>query len=364
MHVPFLDLRVTDNAEREALLQACDQVFRHGRLVLGPELEELEASVAARQGRKYAVGVNSGTDALVLTMRALGYGPGDEIITTPLSFIATANAIALCGATPVFADIGDDLVLDPQSIEPLIGPRTRAIIPVHWAGRVCDMDRIMQIAERHGLTVIEDCSQAFGASRKGRPVGSHGLVACYSMNPMKVFAALGEAGMVLTDSAELNDKFQSLRYNGLVNREFCRYVSHNGRLDTLQAAMLQVRLKFFPQLLARRSAISAAYDAGLRDVVTVPPANPECQDVIYTYTIQADKRDELRSFLESKGIETKVQHLPLMPEQEVYQTRGIHGGFPNARRLMKRTLCIPAHEKMTDEQVAYVIESIRTFYGR
>ncbi|HEX6513129.1 MAG TPA: DegT/DnrJ/EryC1/StrS family aminotransferase, partial [Chloroflexota bacterium] len=245
--VPFLDLSVKDPDLKAELLQAVDRVLTHGRLVLGPEVQEFEARVAEAAQKQFAVGMGSGTDALYLALRSLDLGPGDEVITTALSWIATTNAMTLCGATPVWVDIGSDLNIDPARIEAAITPRTRAIVAVHFTGTLCDMDAILEIARRHGLMVVEDAAQAFTASVNGRNAGSFGRVSAFSMNPMKVFGAYGEAGAVATDDPELHEKLVSLRYNGTINREDCRYPSINGRLDTLQAAMLLVNLKRLPE---------------------------------------------------------------------------------------------------------------------
>src|SRR5947209_3242233 len=359
--VPFLDLRIVDDQERQDLFGAVDKVFRHGRIVLGPEVQELEEQVAARCGRRYGVGVNSGTDALYLGLKSLGVGPGDEVITTVLSWIATANAIALTGATPVFADINDDLNLDPSSVQKLITPRTKALMPVHYTGKVCQMSALVQIAKEHKLLVIEDASQAFDARYDGRKAGSFGDIACFSMNPMKVFAACGEAGMVVTDKEDVYERLIALRYNGTVNREECIEVSHNGRLDTLQAAILLQRLGRFEGIIQKRSEIAAWYDAQLSGVVGIPLEAEGEEDVYYTYQIRAYRRDELKEFLESKGIETKIQHPILMAEQPAY-CHLARTEFPNARRLVKQILCIPAHEKLTRTNVDYVAASIQEFY--
>lgn len=360
MKVPFLDLRVIDESERQELLAAVDKVLSHGRILLGPEVAEFEAALQKRIGRRYAVGVNSGTDALVLALRALAYQPGDEVITTSLSFVATANAIALNGLEPVFADIGEDLCLDPASLEALITPRTRAIMPVHWAGRACDMDAIMAIAERHGLDVIEDCSQAFGAAFNGRPVGTFGRLGCFSMNCMKTLASLGEAGAVLTDDETLAKRVEALRYNGLGEDKTCIQVSHNGRLDTIQAAMLLVRLARLDGVLAHRAKVAAYYDSVLSGIVTTPRRDRRRLDVHYTYTILTPRRDELQAHLEKAGIECRVQHLPLMPEQPAHVHR--RAAFDNARRLIGTSLCIPVHEKISDEQMRYVAKQIAIFF--
>src|SRR5438093_3143193 len=191
--IPFLDLRVTDDAERQELLGAVDTVLRHGRMVMGPEMQEFERQVAARVGRRFAVAVNSGTDALFLGLKALDIGPGDEVITTSLSWIATANAIALNGATPVFADIRDDLNIDPNSVRRLVTPRTKAILPVHYTGKVCEMSPLITLAAEHRLHLVDDGSQSFDARHQGRCSGSFGVLGCISLNPMKVFSACGEA---------------------------------------------------------------------------------------------------------------------------------------------------------------------------
>jgi dTDP-4-amino-4,6-dideoxygalactose transaminase len=359
--VPFLDLRVVEESAREELIAAVDAVLRHGRLVMGPEVEELELAVAARCGRTHAVGVGSGTDALFLGLKSLGIGPGDEVITTSLSWIATANAIRLTGATPVFADVQEDLNIDPSSVEKLIGPHTRAIVPVHYTGKVCQMSALMELAEQHGLLVVEDASQAFDARYRGRKAGSFGAVGCFSMNPMKVFGACGEAGMVLTDRDDVYDRLVALRYNGTVNREECIEASLNGRLDTLQAAILLKRLKDVDRFVGRRREIASRYNAAFAGVVATPQEGDGEWDVYYTYTIRAPERDELKRFLEAKGVETKIQHPYLMPQQPAYRD-GAKGEFPRARRLVREILSIPANEKLTPTDVDYVAACVREFY--
>src|SRR5438270_13014147 len=360
--VPFLDLRVTDDNERQNLLAAVDAMLRHGRIVLGPEVQELEREIALRCGRKYGVGVNSGTDALYLGLKSLGIGKGDEVITTVLSWIATANAIALTGATPIFADIDDDLNVDPARVERLITPRTKALMSVHYTGKMCRMTQLMQIANEHNLLVVEDASQAFDARYQGRIAGSFGDIACFSMNPMKVFAACGEAGMIVTDREDIYEKLISLRYNGTINREECVETSLNGRLDTLQAAILLRRLDGVKDIIQKRREIASWYDPQLKDVVGIPKEAGGEEDVYYTYQIRADRRNELKTFLETRGIETKIQHPYLMADQPAYQHLQ-QKVFPNARRLVERILCIPAHEKLTRADIDYVPSNIREFYG-
>ena len=217
MHIPYMDLSVRDPVLKAELLQAVDQVLSHGRIILGPEVDDLEQRIAERSQKSHAVGLNSGTDALFLAMKSLGVGPGDEVITTALSWIATANAIVLCGATPVFVDIGEDLNINADLIAEAMTPKTRVILPVHWGGLPCDMAKIMEIADQNGVSVIEDAAQAFGSHINGAMTGSFGQVNCFSMNPMKIFNAYGDAGAVVTDDDSLYEKLVSLRYGGTVD---------------------------------------------------------------------------------------------------------------------------------------------------
>ena len=362
MKVPFLDLRVLDSSERTDLLEGVSAVFDHGKFVMGPEVEQLEAAIAKYCGRRYAVAVGSGTHALWLAIKALQLKPGEEIITTALSWIATANAIALAGATPVFADIRDDLNIDPDSVQKLISPRTRAILPVHYTGKPCDMERLMCLAKCNNIEIIEDAAQAFGATYRGRQVGSFGTLAAFSMNPMKVLAACGEAGAIVTDDKSLFERLEALRYNGCINRELCIEPSLNGRIDTLQAALLSRRLVRLPELLAARRRNAARYDMLLRGFVNTPAYSIGAEDVFYTYTILADNRDELRKFLDQHGIETKIQHPYLMPDQPAYKT-SIQDDLSRARNLIKRVLCLPIHEKLTDAQIDFVSSCIKMFYN-
>jgi dTDP-4-amino-4,6-dideoxygalactose transaminase len=362
MRVNFLDLRVTDEAERLELLAAVDRVLKHGRILLGPEVDTLERLVAEYCGTRHAVMISSGTEALFMAIRALDIGMGDEVITTPLSFIATANGIALNGATPVFADIREDLTIDPSTIEPLITKRTKAILPVHFTGKLSRMVELREIADKYGLLLIEDAAPAFGAAYLDRRAGSFGDVGCFSMNCMKVFGALGEAGMVVTDSNQIREKIVALRYNGLLNREYCHWVSLNARPDTVQAAMLIERLPRVENIVKRRREIAAYYNAHISDVVRTPQESNGYYDVYYTYTVKAERREKLQEFLQAKGIETKIQHPILMPNHPAYEEHKI-GSFPVAQRIVGEILSLPANEKLTWGEVEYVANCVRQFYG-
>jgi dTDP-4-amino-4,6-dideoxygalactose transaminase len=363
--IPFLDLRVTDVQEKKELLGAVNQVLTHGRIVLGPEVEKLEQKVALYCNRKYAVGVNSGTDALILGLKSLGVGMGDEVITTAMSWVATANAIALLGATPVFADVRDDLNIDPDSISRLITKKTKVIMPVHYTGRICQMDKILDIAKKNRIMVVEDAAQAFGATYQGQKAGSFGNVACFSMNPMKVYGALGEAGMIVTDDKNIYDKLTYLRYNGTINKEECISVSLNGRIDTIQAAMLLVRFKRFGKLIARRREIARYYNqafAHIKGITIIPFEGLGEHNVYYVYTIRVERRKDLMDYLSQKGIETKIRHPILMSDQPVYQDCP-KDKLVVANKIIQEIVSLPAHEKMSQTEINYVVKYIKEFYN-
>lgn len=359
--VPFLDLRVIDPDLREEMLAAVAAVLDHGRVVLGPEVDTFEERLAAYCGTRFAIGVASGSAALQLALQAAGIGPGDEVVTTTLSFVATAHAISLVGARPVFADVRPDLTVDPAAVEAAVTERTRAIMPVHFTGKLCDMDALAEIAERRGLVVIEDAAPAIGASLRGRKAGSFGVAGCLSINPMKILKGVGEAGAVLTDDPSLAETLTALRYNGMLDRERSAFVSSNARLDTLQAALLLPRLARLEDVIARRRAIAAFYSAELGDVVQVPAESAGARDVYYTYTIQTDRRDELGAHLAGAGVESRVQHPLLMPEQPMYGEPA--GRYPVAARAAGRVLCIPANETLDDAQVELVASAVRSFFA-
>jgi dTDP-4-amino-4,6-dideoxygalactose transaminase len=359
--VAFLDLRISDQVDRKELLDAIDAVFQHGIFIIGPEVQQFEEKIACSVGRRYAIGVNSGTDALFIALKSMGVGKGDEVITTSLSWIATANAIALTGATPVFADIRDDLNIDPESVKRSITSKTKVIMPVHYTGKVCQMDSLMRIADAHGLIVIEDAAQAFNAIYKGKKAGSFGSIGCFSMNPMKVLGAAGETGAIVTDQNDLYEKLIALRYNGTINKEVCIEPSLNGRIDTIQAAILLKKLDKVEAIIKKRRSNAKYYDERLRDIVDIPFETEDEIDVYYTYTIKTEDRDKLKSYLEEKGIETKIQHPYLMPEQPAYNI-GVKGKYENAKKLVKTILCLPINEKLNEKELDYVVENVRSFF--
>ena len=359
--VRFLDLRIHDDGYREEIHEAVERVLKHGRFILGPEHDEFEAVVAEYCQMPFAVGVGSGSDALYLALRALDLQHGDEVITTPLTWVATTNAIVLAGGTPVFADVKDDYNIDAEAIDARISSRTRAILLVHFTGQMCDMDRIMAVAKKHGLAVLEDSAQAFGATYKGRPAGSFGTFGCFSMNPMKIMNGFGEAGVITIADDALLDRLRSLRYAGTVNRENCVTPSINGRLDTIQAAILLVNLRRLPEKIKKRREIATVYSSALSGVVGTPPLHDDRDHIYYAYTINCDNRDGLMAHLRADGIETKIQHPILMPDHDAYAGR-FDADIPVSRHLINRIVCIPCHENMTEDDANFVIDSVKTFY--
>ena len=359
MKVRFLNLSVNDVDERKNYLDAIEGVLKHGQLVIGPEVGDFERKIEEFYGSKYAVGVSSGTDALFIGLKALGIKEGDEVIVTPMSFVASANAISLAGAVPVFADIGTDLNIDPDCIVEQISPRTKAIMPVHYGGKMADMPNIMEIGEKHGLHVVEDASQAFGANLKGKKAGTFGKIGCISLNPMKLLAALGEAGVILTDEEDLRNRVESLRYNGLIDRSHCHWIGTNGRLDTIQAAILIHKLKNVEQLIKKRKEIANYYTEKFSKWLTCPK-DTVGEHVYYSYTILCSERDELKDFLTKKGIEVKIYH-PVIPDEPAYKAIA-RGSFQNARKLFNQKLCLPCHENMSQEEVEFVVDSVSAFY--
>lgn len=359
--VPFLDLRVRDPELKAEMLGAMAAVLEHGRILLGPDVEAFEQELARYCGVRHAIGVGSGSDALFLALRAAGIGPGDEVIAPCLTFVGTANGIALTGARPVFCDVDDTLTIDPRRVASLITPRTKAVMPVHFTGRLADMAALAALCAEHGLMLIEDAAPAIGAERDGRRAGSFGALGCLSLNPMKLLNGLGEAGAVLTDDDGMAERLMALRYNGVVDREFCHWVSLNGRLDTLQAAVLRPRLRRLDDLIARRQAIAARYHQAFAGLAVLPLPRPGDRDVFYTYTLRTPRRAALAAYLAERGIESKVQHPWIIPQHPAYLEADL-SPYPAALRACGEILCLPCHEHMDEDQVSRVIAAVVAFF--
>lgn len=362
--VRFRNLAVEDDGLRQKLLAAVDRVLQSGQLIMGSEVQALEQRIAQYCGSSHCIGVSSGTSAIFMALEAYGIGQGDEVITTPMSAISTANAIAVTGANPVFVDVADDLNIDAELIEAAITPRTKAIVPVHYTGRLCDMDRITAIAKAHGLVVIEDASQAWGAKNHLGVAGALADVAAISISQMKILNSYGEAGVILTKDAALAEKMLLLRYLGTVNREVCLVPFLNHKIDALQAAMVMAGFDCVEPNIQRRLEIARRYHDGLSEVVTCPEPPSSMDDrrcVFFDYTIATPHRSALRLWMEEKGVEVKIRHPLTFADQPCYKHLPPRD-LPNASRLVHEILSLPIHEKLTDEDVDYVIQSALSYF--
>jgi dTDP-4-amino-4,6-dideoxygalactose transaminase len=311
MQVPYINLGLQHKHIKQELLAATERVLENGQFILGEDLTKLEKTFATLCNTKYALGVANGTDALFLSLKALGIKEGDEVITAPNSFLASASAVALIGAKPVFADVLDDFNLDPAKVEKAISPKTKAIIAVHLTGRPAPMDELLAIAKKHNIAVVEDCAQAVGAEYKGKRVGGIGATGCFSLHPLKNLAASGDGGVITTNDDKIYSYLVKARNHGLINRDECEFWSYNSRLDNLQAALLNVKLRELQKWTDRRRTIAEKYYEKLKGLNIIAPHDKPYEKAVYhTFIIQTDKRDKLKEFLASKGIDTKI-HYPI-----------------------------------------------------
>lgn len=365
MHInySYLDRQFADV---DAYLDDIRKLVRRGDFTLGAPVREFEERFARLCGLPYAIGVSSGTDALALSMKILDVGPGDEVITTPNTFIATVGAIVMTGARPVFVDINDEYNIDVNQIERAITPRTRAILPVHLTGNPADMPAIMDIARRHNLAVIEDAAQAILASIDGKHVGSWGETACFSLHPLKNLNVWGDGGVIVTRSAELDGKLRLLRNHGLAGRDEVVMFGHNRRLDSLQAVVANRLIDQVHSITERRIANASRFDnafAELSGYITIPPRRPKIKQVYHTYVIQVRDREALLAHLLKAGIEAKVHYpIPLHLQKAADYLGYKRGDFPVCEEHCKTIITLPAHQHLTPEEMDYVIEQVRKFY--
>ena len=361
--VPFVDAREHYRRLKPEVDVALTDTLARGDLVARQQLRDFERHLADYVGVEFAVGVSSGYHALHLSMVAAGIGPGDEVITAGHTFLATVSAIVHAGATPVLVDVAEDFDMDPGAVDAAVTPRTRAIIPVHLNGRVCDMARIGAIADRHGLLVIEDAAQALGATFDGRMAGSFGAAGCFSFYPFKSLGCFGDGGAVTTSDPAMAKALTRLRYNG-EDRETGEYHYHGytALLDNIQAAVLDVKLRHFPRWVLHRRAMAERYHRLLADVDGIRPpmfTDPRRFDAFQNYVIRVERRDELRAHLREAGVETLVswpkpmwRHAALaLPDP----------GLPEVERLCREVLSLPLNAETTPEQVEVVADAIRSF---
>ncbi len=371
MQVPLLDLQAQYRPIRDALVDAVTRVCDSQRFIMGPENEGLERELAAYLGVAHAVGVSSGTDALLLAMMALGIGPGDEVVTSTYSFFATAGCVARLGATPVLVDIDPvSYNIDPSAVAAAITPRTRAIIPVHLYGQSADLDPILEAANRAGVAVIEDAAQAIGARYKDATVGGFGRLGCFSFFPSKNLGAFGDGGLVTTNDDALDASLRRLRVHGADRQYYHQVIGGNFRLDALQAAVLRVKLPHLPGWTEARRRNAARYDQlfadlGLTDRVTRPVALADRYHIFNQYVVRVPGRDGVKAHLESRHVGSAIYYPVPFHEQQCFAHLGYRTGqFPHAERAARETIALPIYGELSAEQQRYVVDVIAEALNR
>lgn len=359
----YLDQQFADYQE---IFKKMESVVTAGDFTLGRTVDAFEAKICDMTGAKHCIGVGSGTDAIFLSLKALGVGPGDEVITTAYTFYATVGAIVTAGATPVFADARADYNIDPAEVEQRITPKTKAIVPVHWSGAACDMDALEAIAGKHGVAIVEDACHGIRGSYKGKALGTFGSTGCFSMHPLKNLNVWGDGGYIVTDDDALHQKLVLLRNHGLEDRDTCRVFAYNSRLDSLQAVVALHLLEKVDHITDRRIHNALRYDDALRKLpgITVPERDPEVKQVFHIYCIRSKDRDALVKHLVAAGIDAKIHYpvpMHLQPAAEAYGYK--RGDFPVAEGICDTVFSLPVHEFISDEDVDHVISTIRGFYG-
>lgn len=359
--VKYVDLGLQYASLREQILSKFDEISKRGHYIGGEELISFEKNFADYCGTNYAIGVANGTDALFLSLYALGVGEGDEVITAPNSFVATAGAIAATGAKPVFVDVRDDYNINPDLIESRITRKTKAIIPVHLTGRVADMDPIIEIADSNKLYIIEDAAQAVGATYKDLKAGLFGDTGCFSLHPLKNLHVHGDGGVITTNSKYFYDKLTSLRNHGLRDRDTCSRWGFNSRLDNIQAAIADIKLQHLDVWNARHREIADMYREGLKEFVKVPTEEEHEKPVYHIFVIETDERKDLVDHLSSRGIETKI-HYPTPIHMQPAAASLTKWNFPITEGQSEKILTLPIYPELTDSKVESVIEGVRSFY--
>jgi len=373
MHVPLLDLKAQYASIKEEIRAALDEVLESQLFILGPKVEELEKKIAAYSNVKHAVGVSSGSDALLISLMALGIGPGDEVITSPFTFFATAGVIARLRAVPVFVDI-DPVTYNiaPEKIEAAVTTRTRAIIPIHLFGQCADMQPIMEISAKYGLIVIEDAAQSLGAEYRGRRAGAIGHLGIFSFFPSKNLGGFGDGGMVVTNDEVLYERVKVLRVHGAKPKYYHKIVGGNFRLDAIQAAVLTVKMKYLDGWSQKRRDNAGSYDRQLAEARPIDIVLPKAvyrdggdrdYHIYNQYTIRTKQRDGLQRFLKDQGVATEIYYPLPLHLQECFKDLGYKkGDFPVAEESVGAVISLPIYPELSTAQKDYIVEKIREFY--
>ena len=371
MKVPLLDLKTQYETVKEDVWAATQKVYESQRFILGPEVEALERQIADYCQCSYAIGVSSGTDALLIALMGTGVGPGDEVITTPYTFFATIGSIVRVGAKPVFVDIDPDTFnIDSGQIEEKITEKTKAIMPVHLYGQCCDMAVIRRLARRYNLVVIEDAAQAIGSEdEQGQRAGAFGDIGCFSFFPSKNLGAFGDGGIVTTSSTELYERLRILRVHGSSPKYYHSMLGGNFRLDALQAAIVRVKLAYLDSWTAARRANADKYrtlfeSAGLEAPIRLPEKRPGRHIYNQFVILVPGKRDQLKQYLLEAEIGTEIYYpVPMHLQPCFQQFGGQQGDFPLAEQAAQKSLALPIYPELTEDQIGYVVDTIRSFYG-
>jgi len=367
MKIPGFDLKRQYQNIKQEIDTAIDNVLSSGQFILGENVRLLEEEIARYCGTRYAIGVASGTDALLLSLRALDIKPGDEVITTPFTFFATTEVISIIGARPVLVDIEPDTFnIDPDKIGQGITKKTKAIIPVHLFGQICDMDEILKFKEK-GIFIIEDACQSIGAVYRERRAGSLGDTGCFSFFPTKNLGGYGDGGIVTTNNERLNERLRILRAHGSINKYYHREIGYNSRLDEIQAAILRVKLRYLDKWIARRQEIASLYNRFLGGIpyIKIPTIKGNRNHTFHQYVIRAERRNELQGYLSERGIGTAIYYPLPLHLQDAYKEFGYtRGDFPEAEKACNEVLALPMWPELKDEEVEEVAKEIRNFYEK
>jgi len=376
--IPFFDLAVQFKSIEEEVKSALDEVFRTQQFIMGSKVQVLEETIAGYCGTRFAIGVASGSDALLLSLMALGIGHGDEVLLPPFTFFATAGSVSRLGATPVFVDIDPETYnIDPSRIEEKISSKTKAIIPVHLFGQCADMNPLLKIAKERKIFVIEDAAQALGAEyqpvseKSGQRAGQMGEFGCFSFYPTKNLGAFGDAGMVVTDSTDLSEKVRLLRAHGSQPKYFHKWIGINSRLDTVQAAILLVKFKYLEKWTGERQRKAERYRLLFQELVSsvdgirLPTVQYQNRHIFHQYVIRVRERDRLREFLAEEGIGTDIYYpLPLHLQECYTSLRYRRGDLPNSEKASEEVLALPIYPELTEDQQSAVVDRINAFYRK
>lgn len=368
MKVKFADLKVKKTRDLNEYKRIFNKLLSSGKFIDGNQINKFETSMSKFVGAKYCVGLSSGSSALYLALKSINIGYGDEVITTPFSWIITTNAIVLAGAKPIFADIGNDFNIDPNSIRKLITKKTKAIVPMHTAGHMCQMDLIKKIGIDYNLHIVEDAAQAICSKLNNKHAGSFSTIAAFSLNPMKLLGGFGESGFITTNSKNIYDKVIKLRHAGVSSkRNHIRFnnsffPSLNHKMDSMQATFLNYRLKKINKIHKIRDKYARIYDKKLSSVVEPQGYLKNEVHGRYLYIIKCKKRNKLHNYLQRNGIETKIYYLPLCPDVDYLKIKNKKLKINKSRSLSKMYIAIPLHENLKESQINFVIKKIKDFY--